>query len=69
MERGKDCEVAEHLVVGPFNSPQDWKIDTDAEPMTAMTWCWVGYESCVSQTDRRSRLTVSLNGHVSFVLT
>jgi hypothetical protein len=42
---GKDCEVAEHLVVGPFNSPQDWKIDTDAEPMTAMTWCWVGYES------------------------
>ena len=22
---GKDCEVAEHLVVGPFSSPQDWK--------------------------------------------
>jgi hypothetical protein len=42
---GKDCEVAERLVVGPFSSAQDWKIDAEAEPMTAMTWCWVGYES------------------------
>ena len=41
----KDCAVAEHRVVGPFSSAQDWRIDTDAEPMTAMTWCWVGYES------------------------
>jgi len=41
----KECEVAEHLVIGPFSSAQDWKIDTDAEPRTAMTWCWVGYES------------------------
>ena len=41
----KNCEVAEHLVIGPFRSAQDWKIDADAEPMTAMTWCWVGYES------------------------
>jgi len=41
----KDCSVAEHRVVGPFSSAQDWRIDTDVEPMTAMTWCWVGYES------------------------
>jgi hypothetical protein len=42
---GKDCVGAEHLILGPFSSKQDWRIDWDAEPMTAMTWCWVGYES------------------------
>ena len=42
---GRDCAVVEHRVIGPFNSAQDWRIDADAEPMTAMTWCWVGYES------------------------
>lgn len=42
---GKDCVVAEHRVVGPFSSAQDWRIDLDSEPATAMTWCWVGYES------------------------
>jgi len=42
---GKDCVAAERLILGPFSSKQDWKIDWDAEPMTAMTWCWVGYES------------------------
>jgi len=42
---GKDCSPAEHVILGPFSSKQDWKIDWDAEPMTAMTWCWVGYES------------------------
>jgi hypothetical protein len=42
---GSDCIVSERLVLGPFSSRQDWKIDSDAEPMTAMTWCWVGYES------------------------
>lgn len=41
----KDCGVAEHRVIGPFGSAQDWRIDADTEPMTAMTWCWVGYES------------------------
>jgi len=41
----KDCGVAEHRVVGPFSSAQDWRIESDAEPMTAMTWCWVGYQS------------------------
>jgi hypothetical protein len=41
----KECEVVEHRVIGPFSSAQDWRIDVDAEPMTAMTWCWVGYES------------------------
>jgi hypothetical protein len=41
----KDCEVVEHRVIGPFTSSQDWRIDVDADPMTAMTWCWVGYES------------------------
>ncbi len=35
----------EFLIVGPFLSPQDWRIDTDATPMTATTWCWVGYQS------------------------
>ena len=39
------CIPAEHLILGPFSSKQDWKIDWDTEPMTAMTWCWVGYES------------------------
>jgi hypothetical protein len=39
------CEIVEHRVIGPFASTQDWRIDTDAEPMTATTWCWVGYES------------------------
>ena len=38
-------EIVEHRVIGPFSSAQDWRIDTDAEPMTATTWCWVGYES------------------------
>jgi hypothetical protein len=42
---GQACQVVEHLVIGPFSSAQDWRIDSDAEPMTAMTWCWVGYES------------------------
>jgi len=42
---GKDCEVAEHRVVGPFSSTQDWRIHLDSDPATAMTWCWVGYES------------------------
>ncbi len=42
---GKDCVGAEHLILGPFSSKQDWKIDSEAEPLTAMTWCWVGYES------------------------
>ena len=42
---GKECIPAEQLILGPFSSKQDWKIDWDAEPMTAMTWCWVGYES------------------------
>ena len=41
----KDCIPAEHLILGPFSSKQDWKIDWDTEPMTAMTWCWVGYEA------------------------
>jgi hypothetical protein len=40
-----DCVISDRLVLGPFSSKQDWKIDWDAEPMTAMTWCWVGYES------------------------
>jgi hypothetical protein len=43
--RANECVVTGHLVIGPFSSAQDWKIDADAEPMTAMTWCWVGYES------------------------
>ena len=41
----RDCEVAEHRIVGPFSSAQDWRIDSDADPMTAMTWCWVGYQA------------------------
>ena len=39
------AEVTEHLVIGPFSSAQDWRIDSTSEPMTATTWCWVGYES------------------------
>lgn len=39
-----DCVVRERMVLGPFSSKQDWKIDSDAEPKTAMTWCWVGYQ-------------------------
>jgi hypothetical protein len=40
-----DCAIGDRMVLGPFSSRQDWKIDWDAEPMTAMTWCWVGYQS------------------------
>src|SRR5450432_3155311 len=29
---GKDCVGAEHLILGPFSSKQDWKIDWEAEP-------------------------------------
>jgi len=42
---GKDCEIAEHRVVGPFSSTPDWRIDLEADPPAAMVWCWVGYES------------------------
>jgi len=42
---GKGCEIAEHRVVGPFSSTPDWRIDLDADPPAAMTWCWIGYES------------------------
>ncbi len=42
---GKDCEIAEHRVVGPFSSTPDWRIELEADPPAAMTWCWVGYES------------------------
>jgi hypothetical protein len=42
---GAHCAVVEHRVIGPFSSQQDWRIETDVEPMTATTWCWVGYES------------------------
>ena len=44
-QSGNSCIAAEHMILGPFSSRQDWKNDWDAEPMTAMTWCWVGYES------------------------
>ena len=42
---GKNCEVAEHRVVGPFTSTPDWRVDLNADPPSAMTWCWVGYEA------------------------
>ncbi len=41
----RNCEVVEHRVVGPFSSNQDWRIDVDADPKTATTWCWVGYQA------------------------
>lgn len=42
---GTECANAEHLILGPLSSKPDWMIDWDAEPMTARTWCWVGYQS------------------------
>lgn len=36
---------AEQALAGPFTSRQEWRIDDEAQPMTATTWCWVGYQS------------------------
>ncbi len=40
---GKGCTSGRALVMGPLSGAQQWRIDTDAEPVTATTWNWVGY--------------------------
>ncbi len=41
---GKGCKSAEHLIVGPYMSPQDWRVE-DSNPARATTWSWLGYHS------------------------
>ena len=40
---GKGCAAGRALVLGPLSGAQQWRIDTDAEPVTATTWNWIGY--------------------------
>jgi hypothetical protein len=39
----KGCVTGRVHVYGPIAGTQHWRIDSDAEPMTATTWNWVGY--------------------------
>lgn len=41
---GKGCQSEEHLIVGPYMSPQDWRIE-DTDLVRATTWSWLGYHS------------------------
>jgi hypothetical protein len=41
---GKGCNFGEHLIFGPFFSPQDWRIE-DGDPQRATTWSWLGFQS------------------------
>jgi hypothetical protein len=41
---GKYCKSGEHLILGPFLGPQDWRVEDD-DPQRATTWSWVGFQS------------------------
>lgn len=41
---GKDCMSGEHLILGPFFGPQDWRVEGD-DPQRATTWSWLGFQS------------------------
>ncbi len=43
-ECGKGCRSEEHMVVGPYMSTQDWRIE-EGELTRATTWSWLGYQS------------------------
>ena len=38
-----DCADNGSMVLGPFQTTQEWEIDVHVQPNTARTWCWVGY--------------------------
>lgn len=31
------------MVLGPFQTTQEWEISIQQQPNTARSWCWVGY--------------------------
>ena len=39
----KGCTSGRSMVLGPLAGAQQWRIDTDADPITATTWNWIGY--------------------------
>jgi hypothetical protein len=41
---GKNCKTGEHLILGPFFGPQDWRVEDD-DPQRATTWSWLGFQS------------------------
>jgi len=41
---GKSCGSGEHLILGPFFGPQDWRVEDD-DPKRATTWSWLGFQS------------------------
>jgi hypothetical protein len=41
---GKSCKTGEHLILGPFFGPQDWRVEDD-DPQRATTWSWLGFQS------------------------
>jgi len=41
---GKYCKSGDHLILGPFLGPQDWRVEDD-DPQRATTWSWVGFQS------------------------
>jgi hypothetical protein len=41
---GKNCKSGEHLILGPFFGPQDWRVE-DVDPQRATTWSWLGFQS------------------------
>jgi len=40
---GKGCSPGREVVLGPLSGAQQWRIDAEAEPVTATTWNWIGY--------------------------
>jgi len=41
---GKSCKSGEHLILGPYFGPQDWRVEGD-DPQRATTWSWLGFQS------------------------
>jgi hypothetical protein len=41
---GKNCSSGEHLILGPFFGPQNWRIENE-DPQRATTWSWLGFQS------------------------
>lgn len=41
---GRNCKSGEHMILGPFFGPQDWRVEND-DPQRATTWSWLGFQS------------------------
>jgi len=39
----KGCVAGRATVLGPIAGTQHWRIESEADPITATTWNWVGY--------------------------